>query len=426
MGSPPLEGVVEDNFDEQLKFLRKLVESPSFTEHPDDVEEASLLIDKEMKGLGFTRVLYPARCRASHRIYSSAATHADDKALALVGHVDTVYEKRWSEPWRYGPTLADDDELGMIYGPGVLDMKGGLSVIVFALKALQAARPEVFGGLKVRFLMNTDEEKGSRTSRRMFKDSSTLMTGALVFENGRDDDEIVIMRKGIAPFEITAKVDLDEDGKPYPQHAGGKHREGSNALHALMLAGHLVESMTDYGTELTFNVTIKPKVKINSDMTRNVMPNEAALIVDCRYNSTVDLNRALDLLRDRFAEMDLPGLKDMKAELIERVKRTKLSFELEPDGRPPMHNTPANTELCERYSRHARDCDLGSGPAPLQGGGSDANLLADMSVPVIDGLGPFGKGAHSVGPEKEWIDPESLKKRTKALARFLLEEVDIE
>ena len=114
----------------------------------------------------------------------------------------------------------------------------------------------------------------------------------------------------------------------------------------------------------------------------------------------------------------------MNPRLIKRVKRADLviHFKSERDrGRPPMPIAP-NIGLCERYSRHAHECGLGSGPAGIQGGVSDANNIADNGVPVIDGLGPYGKNAHSLQDHDEWFDPESLRKKTKALARFLFEE----
>ena len=117
----------------------------------------------------------------------------------------------------------------------------------------------------------------------------------------------------------------------------------------------------------------------------------------------------------------------MNPRLIERVERADLviHFTSERDcGRPPMPSAP-NIELCERYSRHAHECGLGSGPAGIQGGVSDANNIADNGVPVIDGLGPYGKNIHSLQDHDEWFDPESLRKKTKALARFLLEETTL-
>jgi glutamate carboxypeptidase len=404
---------VDSNSDSQVEFLSGLVQSPSHTESPDDVEVASQLVDEKMRELGFgvERVVVPDGTRAAHRIYSSPATSEGDKCLALVGHVDTVYPRHWN--------LRMDGD-GRMFGPGVMDMKGGLSVIVYGLMALKASHPDEFERLKVRIIMNTDEEKGSRTSRHIFSEHSEKISGALVFENGRDRDEVVVARKGTAPFEIVAEVP-----EGFPQHAGGKHAEGSSALEALMLAGLKVASMTDYSRGLTFNVVIRPGDKENSNMTRNVLPGRASFAVDCRYTSPGDANEAVELLRQSIANWDLPGLGDMHPKLIERVKRARIDVIYEGEGigqgRPPMPQQP-NMDLCERYSRHARECDLASGPAPVQGGVSDANFLAEHGVPVIDGLGPFGKNAHATTYEDEWIELENLVRKTKALARFLLEE----
>ncbi len=414
-----LDNAVDEGFDRQLEWLRNLVELPSNTDDKENVESAAAFVDRAMDDLGFgiERREDPRGLRADHRIYTSRATAEDDRALALVGHVDTVYPVHWD--WKEG-----DD--GNIRGPGVMDMKGGLSVIVFALKALAQSNPEEFERLKVRFIMNTDEEKGSESSRAIFQDYAARMSEALVFEPGRtepDKDKIVTERKGSAPFDIVATV------TGFPQHAGGKHEEGSNALHALMLLAHRIESMTDYVRGLTFSVVIDPELDVdddakrNSKMKRNVLPGYASFQVDCRYQIKGSVDEAVESLREDIENWNLPGLSDMNPRLIERVKRAVLDIRFmgERDrGRPPMPGTP-NIKLCERYSRHADECGLGSGPAKIQGGVSDANYIADNGVPVIDGLGPYGKNAHSLQDHDEWFDPESLRKRTKALARFLLE-----
>ena len=87
--------------------------------------------------------------------------------------------------------------------------------------------------------------------------------------------------------------------------------------------------------------------------------------------------------------------------------------------RPPMEATHATQELRARYERHAAAVGLQIGEAPLQGGGSDANLLAARGVPCIDGLGPAGRHYHRVD---EWSSLDSLRRRTQALALFLAEE----
>ena len=418
-----LDDAVDGGFSAQLEWLRKLVELPSNTDDKEDVERAAEFVDSTMSDMGFDIETTGGGLRAYTRIYHlnlpQQETWAEEEsALALVGHVDTVYPTHWD--WN------QDVDDGYIRGPGVMDMKGGLSVIVFALKALQATNQEVFESLKVRFYINTDEEKGSGTSKHVFEDFAPLMSKALVFEPGRtepDRDKIVTGRKGSAPFEISATV------TGFPQHAGGRHEEGANALHALMLLAHKIESMTDYESGLTFSVVIDPEddvdndSKRNSTMKRNVLPGYARFQVDCRYVNKGSVDEAIESLREDIANWNFPGLSDKNPRLIERVKRAVLDIRFmgERDrGRPPMPGTP-NIKLCERYSRHADECGLGSGPAKIQGGVSDANYIADNGVPVIDGLGPYGKNAHSLQDHDEWFDPESLRKRTKALARFLLE-----
>jgi glutamate carboxypeptidase len=84
-----------------------------------------------------------------------------------------------------------------------------------------------------------------------------------------------------------------------------------------------------------------------------------------------------------------------------------------------MEATSQTQALRERYERHAAAAGLQCGEASLQGGGSDANLLAAQGVPCIDGLGPYGKHFHQV---QEHSSLSSLERRTQALAAFLLEE----
>lgn len=83
-----------------------------------------------------------------------------------------------------------------------------------------------------------------------------------------------------------------------------------------------------------------------------------------------------------------------------------------------MEASDASQALRARYERHAAAVGLDTGEAPLQGGGSDANILSGAGVPCIDGLGPRGRHYHEA---REWSSLESLLRRTEALARFLCE-----
>ncbi len=409
-----IDSFVDSGFENQLEWLEQLVGLPSNTENKEDVERAAEFVDNKMEDLGFSilRREDPNFLRADHRIYSSNATSEEDVAICLVGHIDTVYPIHWE--W-------ERINENKIKGPGVMDMKGGLAVIVFALDAIKRASPTLFNRLKIRFIMNSDEEKGSTSSRRIFQSEySDRISEALVFEPGRTEPEkekVVVERKGSAPFEIVASV------AGFPQHAGGRHQEGGSALHALMLLGSKIESMTDYDNGLTFNVTF-PKDSTPEHGKRNVIPSEARFLVDCRYAVPGSVEAAIEKLNNDISNLNFDGTSDLDSRLIERLKRVEMMIIFQGEGltgRPPMIMNK-NLDLCNRYSRHAKECGLGHGRASLQGGVSDANFISETGIPVIDGLGPYGKNAHSLEDHDEWFDPESLRKRTKALARFLLDE----
>jgi glutamate carboxypeptidase len=86
-------------------------------------------------------------------------------------------------------------------------------------------------------------------------------------------------------------------------------------------------------------------------------------------------------------------------------------------ARPPLEKTPASEALMQAYAACAKACGLGHGEAALVGGGSDASTTSAEGVPSIDGLGPRGKGFHTV---EEFIEAETLVPKAQALARMLL------
>ena len=389
-----LHDAVEAAFDsEQVPWLERLVEQPSHTYARDDVEAAHRVVDDLAQELGLVRTLYPdpEGRFADHRVYRTPATLERDRAFALVGHVDTVFPRslgflRFS---RDGDTVR---------GPGVLDMKSGLSSILFALSALRRVSPDRFARLKLRFISVSDEEVGSPSSAPMYESMAPLTEGALVFEAGRDEDRIVVARKGAGAFRLTAR------GRA--AHAGNRHHEGVNAILALALVLPRLEALTDYERGLTVNVGL-----IEGGTAKNTVPDRATCVIDARFLHLEDgafLTAALE-------DISAHPFRDLSDRMVARVREA--TFELTGGvSRPPMEPAEANQRLRERYEVHARAAGLGVGPAPLQGGGSDANLLAAQGVPCIDGLGPYGQHFHKV---EEWSSLESLRRRTQALACFL-------
>lgn len=381
---------------EQVPQVQRLVDQPSHTYAKAEVEAAAELLDgaAAQLGLRLRRIPDPTGRFADHRIYSTPATEEDGEALALVGHIDTVFPRSLGF-LKFVREPADGD---VIRGPGVLDMKSGLTVILFALRAVKEVDPARFERLKVRLVCVSDEEVGSPSSARVVYDELAAKTSAaMVFEAGRAEDRIVTRRKGGGSFTVTAS------GRA--AHAGNDHRAGRNAIHALALLIPRIEALTDYKRGVTVNVGL-----IEGGTAKNTVPDRASCTIDTRFETAADAEAVSQALRalavDPFAEVNsMPAkLKDVTFEVSGGVTR------------PPMESTPATQRLRELYERHAAAVGLQVGEAPLQGGGSDANLLAAQGVPCIDGLGPAGRYYHRV---EEWSSLGSLRRRTQALALFL-------
>lgn len=384
-----LHAAVHDAFEGwQVPRLVALVEQPSHTYARDDVEAAAVLFDgwAAELGLSLERHPDPEGRFADHRVYATPAT-GDGTAAALVGHIDTVFPRSTGFlHWRR------EGDRG--HGPGALDMKSGLVAMLAALRALAAVDPARAARLALRLVVVTDEEVSSPSSRALWPALLPRVSHALVLESGRDEDRIVIARKGSASYTVSAH------GRA--AHSGNKHAEGRSAIHALCLLVPSIEALTDYATGLTVSVGL-----ISGGTARNTVPETARCEVDARFERVADAEK-LDAAMRALEAMPLPGrLADVRIEVGGGI------------ARPPMEATDAMRALAERYGAHARRAGLGAGPAPLQGGGSDANLIAAAGVPCIDGLGPAGQHYHRTD---EWCSLDSLRRRTQALVTFLAEE----
>ncbi|MGH7330343.1 MAG: M20/M25/M40 family metallo-hydrolase [Polyangiaceae bacterium] len=303
--------------------------------------------------------------------------------IALIGHLDTVFP-----PGDFEGFAKDKDE-GLAYGPGVLDMKGGLVVIAYALKALAAAR-----GLDsicpLKLVIVGDEEVGSPEGRRVIEREAKGARAALVFEAGRKEDKIVTRRRGTGGLVVTAH------GKA--SHAGNAHKEGANAIWALARFIDLAQGFTRYERGITVNVG-----KVIGGQGKNTVPDRAEALVDIRFDTRAD------------GESLVTALRNAAAEACARVPGTSIEI----GGgiaRLPLERTEASEGLVLEYGACARASGLGAEEAALVGGGSDACTTGAMGIPSIDGLGPRGSGFHT---KEEQIEIASLVPKAQALARFL-------
>ena len=310
-----------------------------------------------------------------------ARTPAQGSRTLLIGHHDTVF------PLASFAGFREDGDL--LRGPGVLDMKGGLIVMAYALAALD--RAGILARMPLAFVSVSDEEVGSPEGGDLLRALCKDARAALVFESGRQHDRIITRRKGTGAVNVTAV------GKA--AHAGNLHHEGVNAIWALSRFVDHAQRCTDYDRGITVNVG-----RVEGGIGKNTVPDQAKAELDIRYVTLADGEGLVQALESacRAAEAEVPGAK------------LTLTGGM---GRKPLERTEASGALLGVYATAALAEGLGTEESPLLGGGSDANTVAELGVPAIDGLGPRGKGFHTVD---EQIERATLTPKTRALVRALV------
>jgi glutamate carboxypeptidase len=357
------------------RLLERLVRQSSFSQDPPGVNAVVAMIDQELRRIGLKTERIRSTRFGDHLYFESAG---QGPFTFLIGHTDTVHPRRAFE----GFELAGD----VAKGPGVFDMKGGLVVMLFALEGL--ARAALLRHVPVRGLIVSDEEVGSPDSQPHLRQRAQGAACALGFEPGRQGDALITRRKGVASLQAIARG--------VAAHAGNDHQRGKSAVWALARFIDRAQALTDYARGLTVNVGV-----VQGGTTKNTVPDLARAEVDLRYATAEDGQRLYAALEEAAAAAAIEGTR------LEIVRTA---------WRPPMVRTEAAGELAREFGRCQEESGLGSGEAPVAGGGSDACTTSDMGIPSIDGLGPRGSGYHTL---EERIDLASLVPKALSVARFM-------
>ena len=361
--------------------IATLVEVNSFTENVEGGRKVGALLRELFSLPGLACEAQASARYADHLVLRSTESLPGRAPVALVGHLDTVFPPGTFEGYRRDGDLAR--------GPGVLDMKGGLVLAAFALRALAEN-----GGLArivpLRIVIVSDEEIGSPEGQGVIQAAIAGASQAVVFEAGRKGDAIITTRKGTGAIVATAHG--------VAAHAGNNHKEGKNALWALSRFVDRIQGLTDYARGVTVNVG-----KIAGGQGKNTVPDKAEAWIDIRFCTRVD------------AESTLTSMREIAAKVGAEIDGTRIEI----DGgvaRLPLEKTEASIALMKAYGVCAKASGLGDAEAPLIGGGSDASTSSAMGIASIDGLGPRGIGFHT---KDEQIEVKTLVPKAQALARFL-------
>ena len=359
-----------------LNLLKKLVETESPSSNKAAVDRVGAIVAEECRSLGAQVSIQPQTAAGDHIVANFAGQAG--KPIILLSHMDTVFPLGTLVKM---PFYSKDDKT---FGPGVLDMKGGIVIGLEAIRALQQAGISTSHPLIAVF--TSDEEIGSQTSRALIEQTCRDAEMVFVLESGLLDGSLKTWRKGVGDFLVKAR------GRA--AHSGGDHEKGRNAIEEMAHQILAIQKMTDYERGTTLNVGV-----IRGGFAANVVPDECEIDVDMRVLQ--------------------PGEAERIQAAMLALKPVLEGTSLEVSGalnRPPLPYNEINQAAFEKASQIANSrlgLELRAGGS---GGGSDGNFVAPLGVPVLDGMGAIGAEYHS---EREYIFTDSLADRARLLAVLL-------
>lgn len=363
---------------EMLRVLRRFVitESPSLEKSAAD--RCCSVIAKEWRKLG-VRVERLSQKRGGDHLRIIYLPDKPRRAgqLLVLGHYDTVYSTGTLKemPFRVSG--------GKAYGPGIFDMKAGIVQALFALQALQRAR--LSPKKQIVFLWTSDEEIGSKSSRKLIETEAQHSDAVLVLEPSFGPRGLVkTARKGVGEAELIVQ------GRA--SHAGLAPEEGINAVHELAAQLTRMETWNDSRNGVSINADI-----VEGGTRTNVVAERARAVLDLRALRFSDM---------RHIERRLHALRP-----IHKGARLKITGGFD---RPPLERKMC-AALFARAKSIAEQMKLTLGECTA-GGGSDGNFTGALGVPTLDGLGAVGHGAHS---SCEYVLTHAMPARAALLAALL-------
>jgi glutamate carboxypeptidase len=369
-----------DRRNQIVETVRELVEIESPSDNKQAVDRIAACLAPKFEALGGrTRLHHSDHFGDSLQIdFAGLSGSANRKPVLLLGHYDTVY------PLGTLANMPCKIENGRLHGPGVLDMKSGIALMITAIEALQAWH----GGLPrpVTVFLVSDEEVGSYSSRKITEELAKQSAGVLVLEPAAGlRGAVKTARKGVG--EYTLRV------KGVAAHAGLDPGKGHSAILELARQITAVAKLNN----LRQGLSVNPGV-IQGGTRTNVIAAEASAGIDVRIKSAKQASGI-----DRKVRSLKPFDKHCKLETTGGINRL------------PMERTAGVAALYKKAREIARQVGWRLEEAAV-GGGSDGNFTAGMGVPTLDGLGGVGEGAHAV---HEYIVISELPRRALLLAGMI-------
>lgn len=363
-------GLMEGKY---LQLLEEMVNIDSGTGETQGLARVAAIIQRQAVGLGYNFETLAGPDGSKHYYLSKGC----GKRILLVAHIDTVFPAGTA---RARPFAIDGD---LARGPGVSDCKSGVVTILAALEQYHCICDSA---AEIGCLFNSDEEIGSPGSKDIIQRLAREAQAVFVVEPA-EGETITVARKGIGRFclEVFGKA----------AHSGSNFTDGHSAILEMAHKIIAVSTLTDLAAGITLNTGV-----IRGGTKSNVVPDYAVADIDLRIRAAgqeAEIIKQLEQIAVQSRDQGVTG---------------KLSGGI---TRPPMPATPQNLRLFELFRETA--AELGQKlDVCHSGGGSDANFVAAVGTPVVDGVGPVGGGHHSA---EEYLNIPSMFFRIDLLAQCL-------
>lgn len=345
--------------------LRELVNTNSYTKVHPNVDQCMQILDGYAEDIGLTTEIIKQR----HRRYIGG--NGKGPRVVLSTHIDTVHPPDSS--FKTYTALED----GFVTGPGVGDMKGGLLMALYTLKAMSELLPDY----DLHMTVGADEEIGSPSIRDWYQSGAMQADYCICMEPGFPQAElgpnqpygVVARRKG------SATINFEVEG--VASHSGGAYEKGLSAVKAM--AHKIVDlyAINDFDKGVNINVGV-----VEGGEAMNTIAPSAKAAVNLRYWTTIDGETAVEQVREIVHRQH-----EHNAVLkhYERISDFDVSIFL-----PPMERNERNEYMIDVVLEEAER--LGQNVVPIErGGGSDANWISGTGVPTICGMGAPAEGIHT-------------------------------
>ncbi len=367
----------EQRRDDIVADIREMVEIESPSDSKQDADRLGRYLADKFSRLG-GRVQFHRAAEFGDHLQVDFGGRDDRKPVLLLGHMDTVY------PVGTLATMPCRVADGRLWGPGTLDMKSGIGLMLHAIAALRAWHSELPRPVTV--LLVSDEEVGSDSSRHITEALARKSAAVLVLEPSFGlHGAVKTARKGVGEYLLTVIG--------VAAHSGLDFEKGQSAILELARQIEKIAGFTDTKRGLTLNVGL-----MKGGTRVNVVPAEATATIDIRIARMKDaagIDRKLRSLRP-----------------FNRKCKLRITGSL---NRPPMERTAGVAGLYQAAADIAKKLGWKLKEAAV-GGGSDGNFTAGLGIPTLDGLGGLGEGAHAT---HESILIAELPRRAALLAALI-------